>query len=193
MAHPPELRQQASELRSGGMLIREIAVELNVPESTVIRWLNPKLERRERANAKRRKFSRKRRCPKCGNKVSDKALICRSCQREAQSKDRYWNRERIIDAIRAWALQHGHAPTYKEWEKKGKGHPATLTVHSGMYPPFASWSDALRAAGFEPRKRRSALRLTNEERAAVRRKRREDILRQALEKENNEGAMGTRS
>lgn len=190
MAHPPELRQKASELRSEKKLIREIAVELGVPKPTVTRWLNEEFERRERANARRRKFSHKRRCPRCSRKMSDKAQLCATCRWQAQTDDRYWTRERIIDAMRVWALQHGHAPTLREWQRSGKGRPAAWTVTGGKYPPFSSWSEAIKAAGFNPRQKRSNGRLSNEARAALRRQRREDALKLALEKENNAGTVG---
>jgi len=182
--HPPELRQRAKELRKQGLLIRVIAVELGVPTPTVIRWLNPKLEKRERQRAKRLKFSHGLRCPKCRRKMSDGASLCIRCALEKQTAERYWNRDRIIEAIQQWALQHGHAPTYREWVRSGKGHPAASTVIEGPNPPFKKWSEAIIAAGFRPRERRSAHRITNQERAYLRRKLREDKLKQALAKEN---------
>jgi hypothetical protein len=180
--HPPELRQRAKELRKQGLLIKVIAADIGVPKPTVARWLNTELEQRERRRAKRRKFSRGLHCPKCRRKMSNKAMLCDRCAHEKQTIDRYWNRERIIDAIQHWALQHGHAPTYDEWRHAGRSHPAVRTIIDSPY--FERWSEALIAAGFEPRKRRATQRMTRQERAALRRKKREDALKQALTEEN---------
>lgn len=184
MAHPPELRQRAKELRKQGLLIKVIAADLGVPKPTVTRWLNPDLERREQKRAKRLKFSRGRHCPKCRRKMSNNATLCVRCAREKQTTERYWNRKRIIDAIQHWASQHGRPPTYDEWKRAGKGHPAIGTIVDGPNPPFEKWSEALIAAGFTPRTRRNPRRMTIQERADLRRKRREEKLKQALAKEN---------
>jgi Homing endonuclease associated repeat len=179
MSHPPELRERALALRKQGMLIREIAVALEVSKPTVLRWTNPTLEARERENARKKKFSKHCRCPSCRQRMSNNASLCIECARAKQTKDRYWNQERIVDAIRAWALQHGHPPTYSEWERSGSGHPTVYTVcRDGPNPPFAKWSDAIRAAGFKAKQRRS--RLTKRERQDIRRRAGEDKLKKAL-------------
>lgn len=182
MAHPPELRARARQMRKQGMLCRVIAVDLGVSMPTVVRWTNTELESRERIKARRRKFSAKKRCPKCKRKMSNPSGLCRSCYRIAQTTERYWTRERIIDAIQHWALTHGHAPTYGEWQRSGKGHPAVATIRDGPYAPFQSWGEAIVAAGFEPRKHRSGKRMTPTERAELKRRIREDTLKEAVEK-----------
>jgi hypothetical protein len=60
----------------------------------------------------------------------------------------YWTRERIIEAIKAWAREHGEPPGYNDWERGGSlDHPVSVTVAKKC----GSWSGAIREAGFEPR------------------------------------------
>lgn len=66
----------------------------------------------------------------------------------ALSGGRYWTRELVLDAIRAWAEEHdGRPPRARDWHYAGYGHPCEHTV----YALFGSWSEAIRGAGFEPR------------------------------------------
>jgi RNA polymerase subunit RPABC4/transcription elongation factor Spt4 len=192
MMHDPKLKERAKELRKQGLLAREIAVEIDVPKATVIRWLNPSFEKQERARARKRKFSQRRRCPKCRRRMADKASLCVRCFREKMTEERRWNRETIIDAMQMWAQKHGHAPTYAEWQRGGSDHPATSSMLRGPYPSFASWSEALLASGFVPRQHRAAMKMTPQERAALRREVREQKIIRAVGKENNGHAAGVR-
>jgi transposase len=182
MTHPPALKEQARALRQQGLLIKDIARQVPVPMPTLIRWLNPELEFRERARAKKAKFSQKRRCPTCKKKMSNNAALCRVCFHRQQ---KYWTSEKVVEAIQRWAIEQGAPPSYQEWLLSGPGHPALWTIISGNNPAFSSWSEALQAAGFEPRKRRRKMTpLDRQARAKMRRKAREDAIRRALTKEN---------
>lgn len=178
MRHPPETRELARELRANGMLVREVAERIGVPKATVTRWCNPQFEKRARVAARKRRYSKKLKCPNCGKRRSNTAALCRKCYKESQ---RVWTRDKVIEAIQAWAVKHGHAPTHDEWSRSGKDHPATATILSGPYPVFSSWSEALIAAGFKPRVRRSSKRLTPKQRQEIRRKIREERIKKALE------------
>lgn len=187
MAHAPELRQRAKELRKQGLLIKVIAVELGVPKPTIARWLNPKLEARGRTRARKLKFAKKRHCSKCGSRITNNATLCATCFRASQ---RYWTRERLIEAMRAWAADNGRAPVMEDWERGSEDHPAVRSIFTGPSQPFKSWSELLLAAGFTPRQRRGP-RWTNEKfdrktRAALRRQNREDALKRAIAKENTD-------
>lgn len=62
-----------------------------------------------------------------------------------------WTRERVIEALRAWAAEHGQAPTQVDWKRSGgEAHPHAALVGQR----FGSWSAGLRAAGLEPTDRR---------------------------------------
>lgn len=192
MTHPPDLRLQAKKLRKQGMLVADIAAEIGVPKPTVIRWTNPRLEKRERAKARHRKFSKGRQCPRCKSRpVSNNAKLCRPCRLEIQTTSRYWTRERVIEAIQLWYLEKGHPPVYAQWERSGPGHPAISSILDGPNPPFKKWSEAIQAAGFTPRVRRPEKKrpLTLEEkqrRAALRRTMREEKIRKAMQEESHE-------
>lgn len=194
MTHPPELRERAKALRQQGLLCREIGVELGVPKATVIRWLNPKIEKRGRVRSRKAKYSLKKKCARCKRRVSDTSTICMACYRANQ---KYWTAERIVEAIQNWTIEHGYAPTYLEWQRSGPGHPAISSIKEGPDPSFRSWGDALRAAGFTPRKRRARTggapltEAQKAERAALRRLAREEKLRIALEKENENDEPGS--
>ena len=60
-----------------------------------------------------------------------------------------WNRETIVYAIDLWHRRYLKTPTVAEWERAGDDHPCRHTVQR----VFGSWSAAMRAAGFKPRRR----------------------------------------
>lgn len=189
MAHPPELKERAKDLRKQGLRIKIIAADLGVPQPTVSRWLNPEMEERERRRARKLKFSKGKKCAYCKTRrSSNNSRLCRRCYLERGQK--VWTAERIVKAIQDWAIEHGHPPAYQDWQRSGKGHPAIRSILDGPRPEFNKWSEALVAAGFTPyerRKRRGKKPLTEQEkreRAALRRRLRENELRKALEKEN---------
>jgi hypothetical protein len=57
-------------------------------------------------------------------------------------------RERSIAAIQAWHRKHGRLPTAREWRYGVAPNPTT----SNLQQFFGSWTAAMKAAGFEPRK-----------------------------------------
>lgn len=58
-----------------------------------------------------------------------------------------WTRSAVIQALRAWAQEHGRAPTTKDWQRaKGAVYP-NFTV---VYSQFGSWGEALEAADLKP-------------------------------------------
>jgi hypothetical protein len=187
MAWPPELQEQARELRASGMLVKQIVDTLGVPQPTVVRWTNDKFADRERKKARTRKRSKRKKCVVCGKRVSNTASMCRPCYKKTQ---RQWTRERLIEAFQNWALKHGHAPTLGEWVASGGDeHPSVFSILDGPTAPFRSWSELVLAAGFTPRQRRSSKNLSREERRELRRQQREERLKRALGKES--GDQGT--
>lgn len=57
-----------------------------------------------------------------------------------------WTRERCIEALRAWAAEHGRTPTSADWATSG-AVPTRQTIANA----FGSWGATIAAAGFEPR------------------------------------------
>lgn len=85
-----------------------------------------------------------------------------------------WSEDDILDAIRRWAADHdGMPPTATEWNPSDCRYSAELSTaraeawlaraddfEAGEYPwtgsvvkRFGSWNDAIRRAGFTPRRR----------------------------------------
>jgi Homing endonuclease associated repeat len=65
-----------------------------------------------------------------------------------------WSDELIVYAIDLWHRRHLRIPTVKEWERAGPDHPSRQTVQR----TFGSWSAAIRAAGFRPRRQGTCVR-----------------------------------
>lgn len=176
MTHPPQLREQAARLRAEGLLTKDIAQLIGVPQPTVIRWLNPALEARGRVVARKTKYSKRRKCLNCNRRVSDTSVLCLACYKKKNLAERPWPRERVIESIQRWAAEKGAPPSYQQWLKSGGDqHPSMWTIVRGPNPVFESWQEALDAAGFGRWKRKQ--RLSREERAAIRRDFREQKLK----------------
>lgn len=99
---------------------------------------------------------------------------CASCARKFQIDQRYWTRERVIDAIQRFARENGRPPYATDWSHApGAGYPFASQVYRGSRSqknsPFASWADAIEAAGF-PRPLTGQYPRTDEWRLAVSRR-----------------------
>jgi hypothetical protein len=57
----------------------------------------------------------------------------------------YWTRERIIEAIKAFAAEHGRPPKGLDWVKSSSDNPTAGHVAN----VFGRWADAIVAAGFD--------------------------------------------
>ncbi|HEX5591994.1 MAG TPA: hypothetical protein VFX35_01455 [Solirubrobacterales bacterium] len=141
---------KARELRAQGKRAREIAEAVDAPESTVRNWYLG-------GN-----------CEGCGKPVDGGAgdassKRCASCAARASA---IWSRARIIERIQAWAARYGSPPTAYDWgpdRADRAGSPAASLVReryeAGDWPAFSvvthyfsSWNEAIRSAGFDPRR-----------------------------------------
>lgn len=61
----------------------------------------------------------------------------------AESAQRRWPADAVLDALRAWAAEHGRPPRRRDWNTAGSGHPTGEAV----YRHFGTWAEALLAAG----------------------------------------------
>lgn len=57
-----------------------------------------------------------------------------------------WTAAGIVDALRAWAVEHGRTPAQLDWHLAAPGRPTTKVVIARM----GSWSAAIAAAGLTP-------------------------------------------
>lgn len=62
----------------------------------------------------------------------------------AKRKGPVWTQEKLIAALQSFAREHGRPPAYSDF---ACSRPAGSTIIAA----FGSWSEAMRAAGFEPR------------------------------------------
>lgn len=147
--YPEELHDRARELAAEGLGVNQIASEIDVPQATVRRWLNPQTAERDRLSSRRHKEKRRRECRNCGKKVWYTSMLCADCSRQAQRDNRYWTQERVIRAIQEWAMVNGKPPTATDWMRAGPGHPAATGIY-GQRGCFRYWNDAIAAAGFTP-------------------------------------------
>jgi hypothetical protein len=187
------LQARARELRAEGVGPAAIARQLGVSDTTVHRWTNEAYAERNRVAARERKRQARGVCSVCGGetryhghgrRVSD---VCAGCSRAQQHTERKWTPEAVIDAIRRFTAANGRPPKAAEWINADpvNGYPARSAVYrSKSWPgaPFASWADAIEAAGF-PRPRVGYYERTPETRARAAEGQRRRQARQRLERE----------
>lgn len=60
-----------------------------------------------------------------------------------------WTRARVVDAIHAWACQHGRPPVYGDWWPRAQPDPRWPSMRT-VTRCCGSFGAALRAAGYQP-------------------------------------------
>lgn len=155
-----EPQEQARALYVPGVFrYEDVARKLGVSATTIRRWLNPEEAERNRQQSRAAKVRRKGSCSQCGRSTSydNENGRCTRCV-NAELHPKVWTREAIIAAIQKWAKEHGRPPSAKDWQGPGSGvdagYPATSNVYRTRHRttfsnPFASWAEAIEAAGFE--------------------------------------------
>lgn len=117
-----------------------------------------------------RKDSYRRPCPRCGTLMTGSngfngsaPKLCTTCQHREKHDSRVWTGEAIIEAIRYFAAVHGRPPVAAEFTPalNGRRSPRRALDYQGSadYPNFSqvarefgTWSAAIEAAGFDPRR-----------------------------------------
>lgn len=161
----PTRKERAEEVRRlhSWLTRKEISARLGIS----LTYVSELLTDPDGEKAKARKERYRRPCPRCGTLMcgsdglhgKSSPSLCHMCAREEAKKRRIWTREAIIEAIQEFAQEHGRPPLAMEWSSsRDNRYPAYSSVYrhrgkKGMYQPFASWADAIEAAGF-PRPRR---------------------------------------
>jgi hypothetical protein len=88
--------------------------------------------------------------------------LCAACAAQEQIEERKWTQETVIEAIQLFARENGRPPLSSEWlVRQDRRFPPTSAIYrykpkgrggkrnrSGRHNPFASWADAIEAAGF---------------------------------------------
>lgn len=162
------LIERAAALRNEGLGWTTIGRQLEVPATTIKRWLDHDYNARHLATSRAAKAKRTGRCRGCGAttrynghgepRVSE---WCPACRARQNTK---WTREAILNAIRAWAAEHnGQPPTAYDWNptlaySQGNYMRARAFEHDTRWPydstvrgRFGSWNEAIRQAGLQPR------------------------------------------
>lgn len=143
------LAKRVAALRRAAWYFPEIANELGISTSYASSlWYDP-----DGAKDRARKKRYAGKCEKCGGPTTGslgRARAPKVCAKCASVK--VWTHERVLDAIRRYAAANGRPPTATDWQRadRGNGYPAASSVYSADEScPFASWADAIEAAGFE--------------------------------------------
>jgi hypothetical protein len=145
-----EQKRQAAELRAEGLTYPAIARVMGITHVTTLqRWLTGGVQPRGvRADT----YVAGRACVECGSPRhrTARGVRCVDCQKR---ETLYRNAINGVAALQDWVAEHGEPPTIEEWVSAGlRPIPTTLAR------TFGSWSEALRAAGLDPRERQNAWR-----------------------------------
>lgn len=146
------------KLRSQGWVNQRIANALGLTYSGLRNIINDPDGSKQKARRERYRGT----CAECGKHTDGSSgfnapNLCAHCNGLAS---RVWTRENIIEAIRSWAAEHGEPPRSRvEWLHACPDgtHPTATSVYRGRDgksnpgAPFATWNEAIEAAGFEPR------------------------------------------
>ncbi len=111
---------------------------------------------------KRAKVARYRgTCIDCGGATdgsagpSKPAARCKPCRNKFERGQKVWTADAVTDAIRRFAADNGRPPTSTEWISGNQElhYPPISSVYRPRHgrrgnQPFASWADAIEAAGF---------------------------------------------
>src|SRR4051812_4152414 len=123
--------------------IAEIARRLGRAPATIKAYLyDPTGERAKAVKARYRGY-----CRTCGadtsprNGKGDAYLYCRRCRPGAAQRE--WTRERVREAMRAWAELYGRAPSSYDWSRthaRRRGAQAMRRLGTGEWPAAATVS-----------------------------------------------------
>lgn len=149
------LARRVATMRAGGMFHRDVAETLGISRSYAAELASDPDGSRARA----RKDSYRGACIDCGrptsgsNGTTGAPERCAACRKAYERSLKFWTRERVIDAIQRFAAEHGRPPKATEWNiaHSDDDYPASSSVYvtpTNPTSPFASWADAIEAAGF---------------------------------------------
>ena len=139
--------------------MKRLAKDYGLAATSVRRLVNPAQAERDRVLSRAAKKRRAGVCEDCGGPTryggrngQPVSSVCARCNRARGLASRIWTREAVISALQSWAAEHGRTPTSKDWSRAAPdgSHPAKSNVYryrAMPNNPFASWSEAIEAAG----------------------------------------------
>jgi len=145
---------------------KKVGERLGMSTTTIRRWLDPDFNERILRLSREAKRRRRGICEDCGGETRYAggpgpgrkhrpiiSKLCAACSLRRDLDSKVWTREAVIESIQRWAKEHGRPPKSNEWIRAGADHPARSSVYrakgNSRTNPFASWAEAIEAAGFE--------------------------------------------
>jgi transposase len=151
------VRDRAVEAVARGATQREAARIAGVSPSAVARWVNPAYWEKSLRTAREWKQRQKGACIDCGAEThyaGHGRVVSERCADCGRAANRIWTRELVIEAIQRFAAERGRPPSSKDWNRKREDrgdYPSLGSVFGRAFSPFATWNEAIAAAGFQPR------------------------------------------
>lgn len=144
----------ARKLADKGLTRKEIGKKLGISPSYTQGLLTDPEGIRESARKERYRGT----CVDCGGKTTYplksgvRRLRCIACSVRKQREERKWTPERIIACFRRWNEIHGKPPAASDWLYYNSGVGDREWPHVAcVQREFGTWSNGMRAAGFDPR------------------------------------------
>lgn len=162
-----ERAARALELRQAGLLQRQIAGEMQISVNYVSDLLVDPTGDKARARKDRYRLP----CPQCGRPMdgsgghANSPKLCTNCMHARQYDERRWNRDAIVQALRAFRDTFGRTPTPvdanpspSQLKRFSQERRAEIERSAGFGLPsrdtvareFGSWSAGIKAAGLPP-------------------------------------------
>lgn len=154
-----EIKAEIVRLRKN-LSIPHVARLVGCSEQQVRYWGNEEYRKASQASSRAAKGRRRKPCPGgCGRTILSYSTTCNACHAAARRESFIptWSAERVVEAIRLWAAEHGGVqPTSTDFlNTTDPRFPAPTAVYRPKGPyrycaPFESWNEAIAAAGFRP-------------------------------------------
>lgn len=122
------LRERAVQMRADGKPWAEIKATLGITQGAL------------------QNFLKGNKCVDCGTVITAKATRCGSCRSSQQGQT--WTKEKVRNSIAAFFVEHGRAPTAREWSTVSPDRPSAFDAINR----FGSFNAAVSAAGLTPRR-----------------------------------------
>lgn len=147
---------QIRPLREQGLTYRQIAKRLGLSYSHVKHLASDRSYETTLRLSREAKRRRTGTCVDCGaitrydgrRSASERCVPC-------SQPAKHWTADRCVTAIQQWARTHGRPPTANDWlhaDPRGRwpNRGSVYRSSGNKCSPFATWNDAIAAAGFKP-------------------------------------------